>query len=260
MKIISNLIVFVNRLLSSNKRVEKEKLPSQGLFYKDDFNLFIKRATKEDIAEYKLNFVKDDLGSIISKVKKIVENNLILPKNYKFHDLKSIDVVFLFIEIVKFTKSEKIKIKYLDEEKGEYRLVEFDSKYFNYYKLEEKYLNYYNEKEKLFIINDYKFSLPSIGVENSLTKFLIHKSKLPNSLVYNNYSYDFTYFLGHKNFISFDEIDNLIEIFNSDLDDDEKQKIKKIIEIFLPLQKYSLIKDNKVIEINSKIDLGNIWK
>ena len=66
--------------------------------------------------------------------------------------------------------------------------------------------------------------------------------------------------LGHKNFISFDEIDNLIEIFNFDLDDDEKQKIKKIIEIFLPLQKYSLIKDNKVIEINSKIDLGNIWK
>ena len=37
-------------------------------------------------------------------------------------------------------------------------------------------------------------------------------------------------------------------------------KIKSILELFVPLQRYSLIKDGKEIEINSKIDLENIWK
>jgi hypothetical protein len=77
---------------------------------------------------------------------------------------------------------------------------------------------------------------------------------------YNDYIYDFTYFLSGKNYLTFDEIENLITIFNQDLDKDELEKIKEIVETFLPLQKYSLIKNGRVIDINSKIDLKNIWK
>ena len=69
-----------------------------------------------------------------------------------------------------------------------------------------------------------------------------------------------TYFLGDKNKVTFSEIENLIQIFNFDLDKIEREKVKKIIDTFQPLQKYSLVKNNKIIDINSKIDLEKIWK
>jgi hypothetical protein len=110
------------------------------------------------------------------------------------------------------------------------------------------------------MVDDYKYTLPSIGVENCLTSFLIHKANQPNAIVYHTYYYDFTHFLDDKNFITFKEIENLIQVFNFDIEDTELKKVKKIVKIFSPLQKYSLIKNGKVIDINSKIDLEKIWK
>jgi hypothetical protein len=55
--------------------------------------------------------------------------------SYVFEDLKSIDVVFLFLEIVKFTTGRKIKINYIDEEENRLETIEFDEKNFNYFKL-----------------------------------------------------------------------------------------------------------------------------
>ena len=102
-------------LIFSQKKIDKSKLPSQGLFYKDDFFIFIKKAKEDDIKEYEKNFVKNNLAVIIQKVKQIVENNIILSKGYIFEDIKSIDVVFLFLEIVKYTKNQNIMINYVDE-------------------------------------------------------------------------------------------------------------------------------------------------
>jgi hypothetical protein len=121
-------------------------------------------------------------------------------------------------------------------------------------------MNCYDVENKQFVIDGYKYSLPSIGVENSLTNFLIDKSNDRNSTIYNNYNYDFTYFLNGKSSLTFQEIENLIQIFNFDLDKDEILKVKNIVDKFTPLQKYSLIRNGKVIDINSKIDLENIWK
>jgi len=109
-------------------------------------------------------------------------------------------------------------------------------------------------------MSGYKYSLPAIGIENSLTNFLIDKSNKPDAHIYSGIFYDFMYFLLDKNSLTFTEIENLIQIFNYDLDKSEIKKIKKILNIFLPLQKYSLIKDGKVIEMDSKIDLEKIWK
>jgi hypothetical protein len=118
----------------------------------------------------------------------------------------------------------------------------------------------YDSKQRVFLVDGYKYTLPSLGVENCLTSFLIHKTNQPNAIVYNSYYYDFTHFLDDKNFITFKEIENLIQVFNFDIEDSELKKVKKIVKIFSPLQKYSLIKNGKVIDINSKIDLEKIWK
>jgi hypothetical protein len=247
-------------LCGNYKEIDKSKMPSQNLFYKDDFTIKIKKAEKSDIKEYEEDFVKEDLASIIDKVKTIVEKNLILPKSYVFEDLKSIDVVFLFLEIVKFTTGRKIKINYIDEEENRLETIEFDEKNFNYFKLDKNTREFYNPVKKSFNMSGYTYTLPSIGVENSLTLFLIMKSDTIDIQKYSKLGFEFTYFLSDKNFLTFQEIENLIEIFNFDMEEEEKIKVKNIIKTFEPLQKYSLIKNGKVIDINSKIDLEKIWK
>jgi hypothetical protein len=62
---------------------------------------------------------------------------------------------------------------------------------------------------------------------------------MPNTNHYVGYKYDFTYFVGHKNLLHFDEVENLVQIFNFDMDEDELKKVK-IVEIFSPIQRYSL--------------------
>jgi hypothetical protein len=254
-----SLLNLVKSLLNLEKEIDIKVLPSQGLFYNDEFTIRIKKADIEDIIEYEYNYIKDDLGLIIHKVKRIVEKNLILSRGYIFEDLKSIDIIFLFLEIVRFTKGESIKFLYIDEW-GREDIVEFTPNNFNYFFIDEKLMKYYNNNEKCFEIEGYKYSLPSIGVENSLTNFLLSKINKPGSVKYNDYFYDFTYFLQNKNKLSFDEIENLIQIFNFDIEDSEWEKIGRILKSFLPIQKYTLIKDGKIIDINAKIDLEKIWK
>lgn len=257
MDLLCNLI---NGLIHQKKKVDTLRLPSQGYFYKNNFEIFIKRAGLKDIEDYEKNFSKKDLESVINKVKNIVKNNIILKNDFTFEDIKSIDVVFLFIEIVKFTKKDKILISYIDENTNEPKIIEFSKKYFNYYKIPYETLSKYDYKKKQFEIDGYRFSIPSIGVENCLTYYLISKSKSDDKFDIGKISFDFTYFLGDKKHLTYDEIENLVYIFNEDLEESEKKKIRNIIKLFQPLQKYSLIKEGKEIDINSKIDLENIWK
>ena len=252
---ISNLI---NSLLSVNKKIKIDKLPSQGLFYNDDFDITIKKADLEDIIEYEKNFVSDDLGVIINEIKKIVEKNIILSEGYSFLDIKSIDVVFLFLEIVSLTKGKPLSFNIYDDNLG-YVVIEFKPENFNYFFINQHLMKKYNKVEKCFEINGYKYSLPSIGVENSLTDFLISKINEPDATKYNHYFYDFTHFVGNKNSLSYKEVENLIQIFNFDIEKEELDKVKKILKTFEPIQKYSFIRDGYIIEITSKIDLEKIW-
>jgi hypothetical protein len=120
-----------------------------------------------------------------------------------------------------------------------------------------------NEKEKIkngVEIDGYKFSMPSIGVENSVTDFLIRKMNDERAGYYNDQNYDFLFFLGDKNNLIDEEIENLIIIFNEDLDKDERSKIKSIINRFKTLIGYTIKVENKIIDLKSNLDLENIWK
>jgi hypothetical protein len=44
------------------------------------------------------------------------------------------------------------------------------------------------------------------------------------------------------------------------MESEEVVKIKKIITMFAPIQRYSLVKDGRVIEMTSKINLEKIWR
>jgi hypothetical protein len=251
---------FIKGIFVKKKKIDVKILPSQGLFYRDDFKISIKKVDKKEIIEYETEYDREDLGLVLRRLKKIVESNTILPKEYTFKHIKSIDVIFIFLEIVKFTNNKPIQLEYFNDEIGMIDKINFDENNFNYCRLDEEIMENWDSKERCFVINGYKFSLPSIGIENSLTNFLIKKSYEEDSNKYNEYNYNFTYFLGDKEFINFDEIENLIQIFNFDMEEDEFEKTEDLVRLFIPLQRYSLIKNNKVIEMSSKINLQEIWK
>lgn len=255
------LLNFIRKIFrKNNKRLDNKFLPSQGLFYNDDFWISIKKVDIKEINDYESEYDNEDLGLILAKLKKIVRNNIYLSEGYSFEDIRSIDVVFIFLEIVGFTKGKPIGLEYFNDEIGLVDKINFSEKTFNYFKFENNLIDFWSSKEKCFIINGYKFTLPTIGLENTLTKYLIEKSKDEDATKYNEYNYNFTYFLGDRKYLTFDEIENIIQIFNFDMDEEEINKTDEIVKIFIPLQRYSLIKNGRVIEISSKINLQEIWK
>jgi hypothetical protein len=250
---------FFRKIFIRKRKIDIKLLPSQGLFYKNDFKITVVPASKKDISDYEKNYVKDDVGVVIYYIKKIIQKNIIISEGYKFEDIKSIDVIFIFLEIVSITKGRPINLIYFDKNKDKEQKIEFGPTNFNYFKIGDL-LKYYDYDERCFILGGYKYTLPSIGVENCLTNFLIIKSAEENSGVYNSYFYDFTHFVGHKNHLRYKEIENLLQIFNFDMDSDEIMIIKNIINTFAPIQRYSLVKDGRVVEMTSKINLEKIWR
>jgi hypothetical protein len=252
------IVKFFKNLFTKAKRIDLKILPSQGYFYDDNFSISIKKANLEDISEYEVDFIRDDLSLILRKIKRVVKKNIIIKGKYSFEYIKSIDIIFIFFEIVKLTKNKGIDINYFDEY-GNNLLINFGPNTFNYYNFNNIISNW-DSKTREFLVNGYKYSLPSMGVENSLTQFLINKSYEEDSEKYNGYKYSFVYFVGSKENLTTEEIENLIQIFNYDMDSDEIEKIENIIKVFSSLQRYTLKKGDKIIEITSRINLETIWK
>jgi len=250
-----NLSEIIRDLLNQPKKIDIKNLPTQGVFYKKDFELKIKKADMEDIIEYEVNYEPEDIYIILDSLMKIVRKNVILSKDYSFNDIKSVDMVYIFLEIVKFTLNKSIKIPFYNEKIAKPDYIEFDSINFNYFDFSS-----FTDRDKEtaeILINGYRFSMPSIGVESSVTYFIASKK---NQKKWNSLNYDFTFFVNNKGSLTFAEIENLVTIFNYDIDDKERTIIKNIKDQFKDLIGYSLKLDGEVIEIKSKLDLETIWK
>lgn len=251
------ILNIVNSILGQQKKLDLKYLPSQGLFYKDNFEISIRKATMDDIIEYEINYDNTNIALILNRLKKIVYNNTIV-KNGTGNDIKNVDIIFIFFEIVKFTTKKEILIEY-STKIGDKTKIEFCAENFNYLNLSRQ-MSHYDNETKEFNISGYRYSLPSGGVENSLTDFLVDKSTQQNHKKLSEYNYDFIYFLGHKSTLTFSEIENLIEIFNFDLDQGELDLIANIVNIFSGFQHYSLKKNDTFIDITGKINLKDIWR
>lgn len=249
----------LDSILGRTYKLDINKLPSQGYFYPDDLEIKIRKANIDDIIEYEYNFKPDNVLEIIELIKRFVKKNVDFNKKYKFEDIKSIDIIFIFLEIVKFTTNKPVKITYFDTNDRKTHELNFKDTLFNYFDF-TSFENSYNQDDLAFEVDGFKFSMPSIGVENALTNFLLNKVDDSNASHYNQKSYDFLFFLGTKNDLTDEEIENLITIFNEDIDEQERVKIKSIIDRFKNLIGYTIKVDNKIIDLKSNLDLENIWK
>jgi hypothetical protein len=253
------LFDLLNSIVQATRKIDVKQLPTQGYFYPKDFEIKIKKAKIEDIISYEYNYNAENVLEVVDIIKKFVKNNLIFSNGYTFWDLKSIDIIFIFIEIVRFTNNRPVKISYFDSNSKKLNHIDFLPNMFNYFDF-KPFKGDYNKDLLSFEVDGYRFSMPSVGVENSITGFLLTKVREPEASYYNKQTYDFMFFLGTKNTLTDDEICNLITIFNYDLDDKEKNKIKKIISKFQPLIGYTIRVDDKIIDLKSNLDLANIWK
>jgi hypothetical protein len=55
-------------------------------------------------------------------------------------------------------------------------------------------------------------------------------------------------------------MENLVTIFNFDIEDSEKETISSIVNNFMRIVGYTLKLEGEVIEIKTKINLETIWK
>lgn len=266
--IISKININMNTIsdiitnLKSIKFIDIKKLPTQGYFYPKDFTLSITKASSDDILLYNFNYIKDDMGVILQETKRIIKNNIILSKGYQYEDLKSNDLLFIFFEIVKFTMNREILIPF-DDIIGRVSYVSFSTDNFNYFNYKSMKCEY-DEESREFIKYGYKFSLPSIGAENCLVEYVFHF--LENEDYYDkndtkefDYSFDFLFLLGNKNYLTKEEMDNLVIIFNEDLDEIEQSKISDIVKIIYPSIGYTLKAGNKTISLNMKVDFEKLF-
>ena len=239
----------------STKKLNLKKLPSMGIFYKDDFWVRIKKADIEDIIEYNYYFDGENAFTIIELVKNVVRNNTFYPKGYSFEHIRAIDVIYIFFEIVKITKNKKLYISEFNELSGEYDKIEVCGDNFNYFN-PTKFK--FNKEEMYFDCDGFKFRMPSIGVENSIFRFseYLVRNKISK---WDDYQYDFTYFLSDKDSLEFSEIENLLTIFKVDISEYDKKTIDSIISYFRPMFKYSLIYEGRVISLTHRISLDDIW-
>ena len=250
---MSYILNLFNSLYLLTKQINVKELPTQGYFYPIDFTLSIKRASIDDIFFYNFNFVKDNIDILLLEAKRIIRNNIILNEKYKFEDLRSNDLFYIFFEIVKFTMNKEILVVFQNIF-GKNSFIEFNSMNFNYFDYKSLDCDY-DENTREFIKYGYRFSLPTVGVENSVIDYVINAENYNNDV---NFDF-FLFFLGNKNKLSYTEINNLLTIFNEDLDINEKNKIKKIKEIIFLAIHYTLKSGNTIIDLESKIDFGQLF-
>lgn len=250
-----NIFNFINK----KREIITENLPSRGFFYKDDFKIYIKKCNKDYINQYKKNIDTSNISKILKRVTRLIIDHTSYSEGYSYKNIISIDLLFIFLEIVKHTKSKDIFLDHYDEETKKMVKIKLDEKTFDYYQPDNKMMEKYNYIEKCFDLNGYKISSPTTGAEEDLTQFLNSISTIPGSEKYNTYNYNFLYVLGNRESISIPELENLIQIFTMDITKEEKKKLQKSIDNITPIQRYKMIYNGKSINMSTKLDLSIIF-
>lgn len=253
------IATLLKSLIGINKKLKLEEFPSRGLFYPNGFEIWIKKASMEDIIKYDLDFKETDILSVIENIKNIVINNTILSDGFSWRDIKVLDLVWIFLEIAKFTTGKKIMIEYFNDSKNRIEEIEFNSRNFNYFDF-DKFKNLYDAEKRDFVVEGFRFSFPTLGVEHDLMKYVNSKSGKKNAKKMSEYNFNFIFFVGQKNSLSKKETENLLTIFNQDMEKSDMDKVDNIIQKFSPSIKYSVIVNSNIVEITNKINLKDIFK
>ena len=133
--------------------------------------------------------------------------------------------------------------------------IKFNNENFNYFDYNSLGFEY-NEDTREFMSDGYRASIPSIGVQNCLVDYVYQKEVDGENTKLN---YDFLFFLGNKNYLSESEMDNLITIFNEDLEEKELDKIRNIVTKLAMAIPNTLKMGNVIVNVDLKVDFENLF-
>lgn len=164
-------------------KIDVQTLPTQGLFYSDDFEISIRAARGEEIKHWstmndqdvnQLSRVDDILNYMIEKCCMVKSSEH--PGNC-WKDLKNVDRFYLLLAIKEFT--------FLDGENelqvpvSEDKNVPVVKEMIDFVHFPETIMKYYDSTERCFIINKtgqpIKLYVPSLGVNEWLKRYVANK-------------------------------------------------------------------------------------
>lgn len=244
----------ISEIKLNYKKLDLKELPSQSYFYKDDFYIKIKKITPEDKAYFLEKYDKDDLIKSLYCLKEIVNRNIKLNDNYTFDDVLSIDIVYIFMKIVKLTKGSDVIVSYkMSDDVRKY--IKFGDN-FNYIDIPIEIMDNYDYDKNCFNFNGWEYKLPTNGVETSIVDFFSRNF----DEIFQKLSYNFMFFVGDKNKLNDSEIKNLLELFNYDISKEEIEYINNIVSIMSKFNIYSLKNDDGEEVRLYSIQLDKIWE
>lgn len=246
----------LNSLMTERRHIDVMHLPSQGLFYPEDLRLSIRRADYLEILDYETNIDRSNVIRSIECIKTVVERCASVSPPYDYSHIKSVDIIFIFLEVVKFTTGRPILVRYRDPETGAAGTAAFGPDTFNYFDF-SPFMKGYSQSAREIEMHGYRFSFPSIGVENSLSRYI---TGLGDPTVLREVGFDFIFFQSGRHSLEDREIENLIQIFNHDLDEGERAKVSSVIASFAGITSYSLRVGGTKVEMKSNVDLETIWQ
>ena len=229
--------------------IDINKLPSQGYFYPDDLEIYLQKGNIDDHIIYHQGIGKySNVFGFISTIKHILSNRVRfnLP-DFSFNKVRAIDIFFIFIIFIKHTTGKKIY----------FNNIEFKCDNFIYFNF-SRYIENYNNVGKTFDFGEWSFSLPSIGIETSLSEFS-HEIRIRGlSDIYKNRNYNFIYFLGSRTSVGYENMINIIELFE-DLSNDNQNEVNDIVNKFEKSGLYYLVElDVESLRVNP-LSLKEIW-
>lgn len=246
-----SLQTLISNIFQNRKKkyfMDVSKLPSQGYFYPEGLEIYINKGNIDDQIIYHKGIESSNIFGFISTVKSILSKRVEFNQSdFDFESIRAIDIFFIFIEFIKHTIDKKVF----------FGNIEFCHENFVYFDFTQ-YSTIYDEVDRSFKFGDWAFSLPSIGIETSLSKFSYEISIKGLSDKYRDRNYNLVYFLGKRNSISYQQLIDLIDLFD-DLPQDDQDEINKIVEYFSRIGVYFLIEiGKKSVRVNPSL-LKNIW-
>lgn len=251
----------ISKILSSFKKekrfnITNDMLPTRGIFYPENIEISVTKASEETIKMYNSEISKtnDDINLLLHLINKVVENHIIV-KNSTYHNLKSLDLLYLFIYIVRITTEKPYMVKYELPNKttGEIELNEENFMYMSLDRISSHFDFYNKEKKQIILNNGFMFSLPSIGIETKIVEFI-----RANEDKFEFNDLNFIYFMGNGNDVSFEEIENVIISFE-ELDSETYIEIRDFVHVYEEEQRFKLLKDNVFVDLKSGLHFNDLW-
>lgn len=235
-----SLISIIKSLSLQKNRIDVTELPSMGLFYPKDLEWVEVTPITTGLIELFNNRFKDDNSDVtyinnLNVIKIIVKYVVNMPDGYSYDDISTLDIMYLFIKSVELYTGVVIL-----------KDVLFSAKNYNYFDT-HKLLQYH--KDTYFEINGWRYSHPTIGVENSMIDYLIKTGERDINPEYLN----FIYFQNGKNKLEFNEINNLIDLWKH-MSEENRNEMNDCIFKFKDWNKHSLLNENgEKVEILSNL-------